>query len=104
MNGPKHAKIIIWGIGAFICAFIAIGSRHCTVARSGRLVLHGPVIPAGLTVTDYTIVLENARTQWKQWARDNGVPEDLIFNTFQAYRQQYELSEYAMKRVGCVLE
>lgn len=28
MNGPKHAKIVIWGIGAFVCALIAI-ARAC---------------------------------------------------------------------------
>jgi hypothetical protein len=33
-----------------------------------------------------------------------GVPSDLIEATFQAFQQRYELTPYAMKRVGCRLE
>jgi len=86
------------------CAMIAIGSRNCTVARSGHLVLHGPVIPAGANVTDFALALERSRSNWKDWMHKAGVPSDLVEATLQAYRQQYELSPYAMKRVGCQVE
>jgi hypothetical protein len=86
------------------CAMIAIGSRNCTVARSGRLVLHAPTMPAGANVTDLARALERSRTDWKDWMHEAGVPSDLIEATLQAYRQQYELSAYAMKRVGCRVE
>jgi hypothetical protein len=101
----RHTPVRVTGFCASGCALIAIGSRHCTVSRAGRLILHAPVIPAGLTVvTDYAIAIEKARADWKDWLREYNVPEDLIENTLQAYQQQYELSEYAMKRVGCVVE
>jgi ATP-dependent protease ClpP protease subunit len=86
------------------CAMIAIGSGNCTVARSGRLMLHGPKLPVAANVTDFARVLERSRTQWKNWMQEAGVPSDLIEATFQAFRQEYELSPYAMKRVGCRLE
>ncbi|MGE5150403.1 MAG: hypothetical protein ACM3II_09815, partial [Rhodospirillaceae bacterium] len=87
------------------CAMIAIGSGRCTVARSGHLVLHGPAItPGGIGVTDYARALDKARTSWKDWMDKAGVPADLIEATLQAQGQKLELSDYAMKRVGCTLE
>jgi hypothetical protein len=86
------------------CAMIAIGSRNCTVARSGRLVLHGPYIPAGTNVTDFARALQRNRADWQDWMHKAGIPSDLVEATLQAFRQQYELSPYAMKRVGCRLE
>jgi hypothetical protein len=86
------------------CAMIAIGSRNCTVARSGHLVLHAPVIPAGTNVTDVARSLEKVRSDWKNWMHNAGVPSDLIEATLQSYQQRYELSPYAMKRVGCQVE
>ena len=86
------------------CAMIAIGSGNCTVARSGRLVLHGPAIPAATNVTDFARSMEKLRSDWKDWMHNVGVPSDLIEATLQAYRQQYELSPPAMKRVGCRVE
>lgn len=86
------------------CAMIAIGSRNCTVARSGHLILHAPGFVAGGNVTDFARNLEKVRADWKDWMQKAGVPSDLIEATLQAYRQQYELSPYAMKRVGCQVE
>lgn len=86
------------------CAMIAIGSRNCTVARSGHLVLHAPALPTGINVTDLARSMEKLRSDWKDWMHNAGVPSDLIEATLQAYQQQYELSPYAMKRVGCRVE
>jgi hypothetical protein len=86
------------------CAMIAIGSGNCTVARSGHLVLHAPVLPPGGNVTDAARVLKQGREGWMKFMRDAGVPEDVLDATLQAYGQRLELSTYGMKRVGCAVE
>ena len=87
------------------CAMIAIGSGRCTVARSGRLALHAPVLPPGtMSVTDAARQLERSRTAWMDWMHKVGVPYDILDATVQAYGQRLELSDYGMKRVGCTLE
>lgn len=100
----RAISVRVTGWCASGCAMIAIGSGNCTVARSGRLVLHAPYIPAGGNVTDFARALERGRADWQDWMQKAGVPSDLIEATFQAFRQEYELSPYAMKRVGCRLE
>jgi ATP-dependent protease ClpP protease subunit len=100
----RGISVRVTGWCASGCAMIAIGSGNCTVARSGRLVLHAPNLPAGANVTDFARALARSRTEWHNWMQNAGVPSDLIEATFQAFRQEYELSPYAMKRVGCRLE
>jgi len=100
----RGISVRVTGWCASGCAMIAIGSGNCIIGRSGRLVLHAPAIPVGGNVTEFARALEQSRAQWHDWMQKAGVPSDLIEATFQSFRQQYELSPYAMKRVGCRLE
>ena len=100
----RGISVRVTGWCASGCAMIAIGSGNCIVARSGRLMLHAPYIPAGSNVTDFARAREQSRVQWQDWMQKAGVPSDLIEATFQAFQQRYELTPYAMKRVGCRLE
>ena len=101
----RNIPVRVTGWCASGCAMIAIGSGHCTVAPSGRLALHGPVIPAGtLGASETARALEGARSSFRTWASANGIPSDLIERTFQAYEMRLELNEYQMRRVGCTVE
>src|SRR6185312_7217192 len=104
MFKERGISVRVTGWCASGCAMIAIGSGNCTVARSGRLVLHAPYVTVGGNVTDLARAREQNRVQWQDWMQKAGVPSDLVEATFQAFRQQYELTPYAMKRVGCRLE
>jgi ATP-dependent protease ClpP protease subunit len=104
MFKQKSIPVRVTGWCASGCAMIAIGSGNCTVARSGRLVLHAPSVPPGLSATETARALETMRNQWRDWMHTAGVPSDLTESTIQSFRQQLELSEYGMKRVGCRLE
>jgi ATP-dependent protease ClpP protease subunit len=104
MFRDRGISVRVTGWCASGCAMIAIGSGNCIVARSGRLVLHAPRISAGANVTDFARALERTRADWQSWMQKAGVPSDLIEATLQAFRQEYERSPCAMKRVGCRLE
>lgn len=100
----RGISVRVTGWCASGCAMIAIGSGRCAVARSGRLVLHAPTLPAGLGVTETARMRDQLDRRWSDWMAKQGVPYDLIDATFTSFGREYELSDYAMKRVGCKLE
>lgn len=112
LQSPGGVNVIGWEIGRAIaeaqgsvrcvavCGSAAVnillGSRNCSVARSGHMVMHKSRVPTWPDNLNRVMWLA-AETQYRQ----AGVPE-WVLGKVEA-RNQYELSEDEMRRV-CVVE
>ncbi len=100
-----HVAVRCVGVCASAAAQILVASGHCIVSRQGRVGFHRPrVVLTGLSASVFGVFDAAVMKQWHGGMAKAGVPDDLVFRTEQAFRGEFELDEYAMKRVGCTME